>query len=181
MYTETTPLAFARNTDPATSQQAAKTVNVTYLEGKVLAAIKAAGEKGATQDELVEALKLPSNSITPRFKPLLRKGVVVDTGTTRKGHWSGKRQRVMFVPADLGINVVVASSKDAIVRGVEAERLRREDFATMQANLKSAKGHLLAAEQVAKKHGFEILEYIAGETKLYNPSEGVWQQPPQAA
>lgn len=176
---EPTP-AFARATDPETSKEAAKSVNVTYLEGKVLKAIQAAGEKGATQDDLVESLGLPSNSITPRFKPLMNKGLVQDSGTARKGHYSGKRQRVMVAPA-VTVEVVIAQSRDAVVRGVEKERSRREDFDRMLQAVSNAKTELATAEGIAKRHGFEILERFVGETKVFNPTLGQWVIPPEAA
>jgi DNA-binding MarR family transcriptional regulator len=151
MYNENSPqgVAFARSTDPTTSQEAAKTVNVTYLEGQVYAAIQAQGARGANQDELVEILSLPSNSVTPRFKPLLKKGLVQEA-SARKGS-SGKSQRVLVaVP---GIKVVAAAQTNtAIVREANLERTLREANARLASLTEAARASLAEAQKIADKH-----------------------------
>lgn len=86
--------ALARHTDPSTSHEAAASFDPTYLESVVLEAIRKFPE-GATQDDILGALPdVSHSSITPRFRPLLRKGLIEETGDKRKGK-SGSRQRVM--------------------------------------------------------------------------------------
>ncbi len=137
------PPALSRQSDPTTSQEAAQAVNVTYLEGRVLAGIKALPE-GATQDTLVASLKLPSNSITPRFKPLLAKGLIYVSGT-RKGA-SGKNQQVMRAYSDKAVNV--AESFSAILRDVEVQRLKREAREQVDKLLEEAECILQRAENI---------------------------------
>lgn len=86
--------AYARNTDPTTAKQAARTVRVTHLESIVLNAVKLF-PMGAIMDDIIEAL--PNHevrSITPRFRPLINKELLVLTGESRKGK-AGRQQQVM--------------------------------------------------------------------------------------
>lgn len=79
--------AFARSSDPGTSWAAAKSVEgaeATRMELVVLAALKA-HPAGLTGHELVEATGLNYESCTPRIRPLVRKGLVVDSGERRTG------------------------------------------------------------------------------------------------
>ena len=88
-------LAFARNTDPDTSQDAAKSFDPTFLESEVLKAIQAFGVDGCITDQIVAVFSnRDSRTITPRFAPLMRKGWIEDTGERRRG-LSGRPQRVM--------------------------------------------------------------------------------------
>lgn len=136
---------FARNTDPATSHAAAQSIDITYLEGKVLEGIQSFPGAGATQDDLVSKLGLASNTITPRFKTLLDKGVIYADGA-RKGV-SGKAQRVHYpVP---GIVVKAAASRDVIVREVEREQ------ATIRAQ-REAEQLLARARALQNEFGFKI-------------------------
>lgn len=83
-----------------TSVQAAYSVPTASLEARVLAEIRAAGRKGITQDELIDALpgvKYPS--LTARFSALLRNGLIVDTGERREGR-SGRNQRVLVATGE---------------------------------------------------------------------------------
>jgi hypothetical protein len=88
--------AFARNTDPTTSHEAAKSVGVlSDMEQTVFDVIKQF-PLGCIADEIED--KLPGKrlvSISPRFKPLINKGFIVDTGEKREGR-SGRKQRVML-------------------------------------------------------------------------------------
>lgn len=88
--------ALARHTDPSTSKEAAASLNTTALEQMVLGAIMMC-PNGATQDDIMAILLtkgISNQSITPRIKPLLTKGVIFDTGEKRKGT-SGRSQRVV--------------------------------------------------------------------------------------
>lgn len=88
--------AFARKTDPETSQEAADSVKAAPLEVVVLEAIKSFHD-GCTADEVAAKLPtVPMNTITPRFASLIRKRMIVDTGIRRKGK-SGRSQRVLAV------------------------------------------------------------------------------------
>ena len=79
--------AFARSTDPATSFAAARAVERTLpvLEQSVLGALSAVGSYGATAYEISEALDVPTGSVTPRLRPLERKGLVERTDLRRLG------------------------------------------------------------------------------------------------
>lgn len=83
--------AAARRTDPQTSKDAAKKVEATTanpMEGKVLEAIRASN--GLTNHEIVAATGLSWNTCSPRIRPLVRKGLVEDSGERREGP-SGKK------------------------------------------------------------------------------------------
>ena len=81
--------AYARKTDPATSREAAARVTpiLNVLEAAVDAAVFAAGERGATAAEVHEATGIDLQSLTPRFKPLERKGRIVRTSERRDGRY----------------------------------------------------------------------------------------------
>lgn len=84
----------ARTTDPTTSHQATDSLNLPRLEMIVLDFIRAVGTVGATADDIVDCTGLPWRTATPRIRPLIRKGLVVDTRTVRRGR-SGRNQRVV--------------------------------------------------------------------------------------
>jgi hypothetical protein len=161
--------AFARSTDPETSQQAARTVNVTYLEGKVVAAIKALDYAGATQDDVVKLTGLPSNSVTPRFKPLLDKGVVYASGS-RKGA-SGKSQRLLFLTP--GVNVETADSNNAIVRDIERARAQQVAIKTTSDLIEHARRLVSEAVSLADEHNIPLAVDISdGMYGYYTPNYG---------
>lgn len=84
--------ARARNTDPATSHQAAAQVrgdDATRMEKLVFDCLNEAPH-GLTNHELVEATGLTWNTVTPRIRPMVRKGLVMDSGERRPGP-TGKR------------------------------------------------------------------------------------------
>ena len=86
--------AFARKTDPETSKQAGSSVDATNLERIVLDAIKRFPE-GCILEEIELAIPhIRASSISPRIRPLINKGYVVDTHTTRPGS-SGRNQRIV--------------------------------------------------------------------------------------
>lgn len=90
----TLPRAMARNTDPDTSHEAAASVSASELE-QIVYDVIAKCENGCTADDIEKALPLVrSNSFTPRFAPLIRKGYIYDTGERRVGS-SGRKQRVV--------------------------------------------------------------------------------------
>ncbi len=92
----THPKKLVRTNDPDTSHAAAASVNTTDLERMVYEAI-CKYQNGCIVDDVERELApLRSNSITPRFAPLIRKGFIFDTGERRKAS-SGRSQRVVKV------------------------------------------------------------------------------------
>jgi hypothetical protein len=88
------PKTLVRSNDPDTSQAAAASVNSTQLEQMVYEAICTYPE-GCISDQLLDRFKgFPYSSITARYRALLDKGFIEDTGERRKGR-SNKNQRVM--------------------------------------------------------------------------------------
>jgi len=84
-----------RNNAPDTSVQAAMELPVTQLEQMVYDAIRNAGHRGMTADELLAMFPGYSySSITARPASLKRQGLVLDTGERRKGR-SGRLQAVL--------------------------------------------------------------------------------------
>ena len=85
-----------RRKDPQTSQEAAKSVNTTNME-QVVYEVIASYPQGCIQDEvLAQLMSYPYSTVTARFKALLDKGYIVDTGLTRPGK-SGRNQRVLMI------------------------------------------------------------------------------------
>jgi len=92
----TEPKFMVRSSDPITSIEAAEQVDSTKLESMVYEAI-AKHPNGLTSDEIM--LYFPNHgvqTISPRYAPLIRKGLIEDSGEKRKGK-SGKFQRVLKV------------------------------------------------------------------------------------
>ena len=87
--------AYARATDPATSHVAAQAVEprCAALEEAVLNALKATGGRGCTIDELVAVLRMDKVTLSPRLRPLCKKGFVEETLERRPGV-SGRSQIV---------------------------------------------------------------------------------------
>lgn len=83
--------AVARTSDPSTSHDAAASVHSTSLEAKILDKLKSYAAPGATTYELAAALALSLVSVSPRMKPMQKKGLVRDTGYRARGA-SGRQQ-----------------------------------------------------------------------------------------
>lgn len=99
-YFGTEPKKLVRTNDPDTSHSAANAVDSTRLEGLVYEAIKTFGAKGCISDQILAMHPTyPYSSITARFRALLDKGFIVDTGERRPGK-SGKSQRVVKAGAN---------------------------------------------------------------------------------
>jgi hypothetical protein len=80
--------AYARGSDPETSHEAAgdmKGKRATRLENVAYRALMDHYDNGLTNHELVAVTDLPWNTITPRVRPLVRKGLACDSGNRRKG------------------------------------------------------------------------------------------------
>jgi hypothetical protein len=84
-----------RSTDPDTSFESAHEIvaKLSYLESMVFSSIARCGEDGATAFEVQSDTGLANETCTPRFAPLRRKGVIVDSGERRKGG-TGRKQIV---------------------------------------------------------------------------------------
>ena len=85
--------AYARKTDPVTSHEAAEkiTPHLGTIDDAIYKALLEVGERGATSDEIVKMTDIKYRSVTPRLKPMCKKGLVVDSGECRNGD-SGRRQ-----------------------------------------------------------------------------------------
>jgi hypothetical protein len=96
--------AHARNTDPGTSHAAARSVRAEAndLEAIVSRSIARRGDRGMICDEIVDATQLNWNTVSPRLRPLCKKGIITSRPDgngkpiTRPGK-SGRRQIVWFV------------------------------------------------------------------------------------
>jgi hypothetical protein len=88
------PKMMVRTTDPDTSMDAADRVDSTTLEQQVYEVI-AKHPDGCIAEEVMS--HFPNHgvqTISPRFAPLLRKGLIEDTGERRKAA-TGHSQRVL--------------------------------------------------------------------------------------
>lgn len=88
------PRAFARATDPETCEIAAASMQseVAALEAAVLEVVVAAGAFGAMLDNAVRVIGRDKVTLSPRFAPLERKGLIRRNGT-RLGN-AGRPQTV---------------------------------------------------------------------------------------
>ena len=94
----TDPRLLVRTDDPDTSHAAAHSVKSGELEKLVFETIKRFGD-GCTQDDVLALHPTkPYSSITARFRALLDKGFIEDTGERKPGR-SGKLQRIVKVKA----------------------------------------------------------------------------------
>lgn len=90
------PKTLVRPQDPDTSHKAANAVDTTKLERMVYESI-AKFPNGCISDQILAMFpSYPYSSITARYRALLDKGFIEDTGERRAGS-SGKGQRVMRV------------------------------------------------------------------------------------
>lgn len=93
----TDPKHLVRRESPDTSHEAAEHVDTSRLEQMVYEAIKGFGMRGCISDEVRAKFSgYPYSSITARYRALLDKGYIEDTGQRRQGQ-SGRNQRVMRV------------------------------------------------------------------------------------
>lgn len=90
----TDPACLVRATATDTSREAAQSVDTTRLEAMVYEAVCAFSGGCIQDDVLAQFPGFPYSSVTARFRALLDKGLIVDTGERRKGR-SGRSQRVL--------------------------------------------------------------------------------------
>jgi hypothetical protein len=85
-----------RKNAPVTSIEAAASLDSASMEQRVYEVI-ATFQDGCIQDEVLLILhNYPYSSVTARFRALLNKGYIIDTGLTRPGK-SGRQQRVLKI------------------------------------------------------------------------------------
>lgn len=112
---------YARSGDPETSHAAAR-LDATWLERAVLTVICAFAD-GCIGDDVEDAL--PAHrlvSISPRFRPLLKKGFIADTGERRLAR-SGRTQRVMRVTDKGRLALLSRGDGPMTVREVDPRQL----------------------------------------------------------
>lgn len=73
----------SRRSDPPTAKAAAQSVPVADLSDRIMRALRITKE-GRTTIELAWLLQVGRDSVSPRMKALVTKGLVVDSGETRK-------------------------------------------------------------------------------------------------
>jgi hypothetical protein len=92
----TDPFLLVRRYDPDTSHEAAGSVDTTKLERIVYEAIKSYGTNGCISDDVRGIYpRYPYSSITARYRALLDKGMIIDSGARKPGK-SGRNQRVLI-------------------------------------------------------------------------------------
>ena len=86
--------ASARRTDPLTSHAAAEAIyaQIPNLEAVVLRHLRSRSD-GLTIDELVDITGIDKVTLSPRLRPLCKKGLAFESGATRPGK-SGRQQTV---------------------------------------------------------------------------------------
>ncbi len=89
--------ARSRAHDPETSHESAGKLSANRLEAIVLEGIKRLN--GATSEELAVALKIDRVTVSPRLRPLERKGLIADSNKRRIGS-SGRSSIVWVIPAE---------------------------------------------------------------------------------
>lgn len=78
----TEEFGLARNTDPDTSHDAAHSFDAAELELIVWNTLYQWGPM--TSEQVAEFLNINLVSISPRFRPLVNKGAIIDTGEKRR-------------------------------------------------------------------------------------------------
>ncbi len=98
--------AHARNTDPATSHRAARKIDVTKGESRVLDALHDYGPQ--TMEELADLTGTSINTVGPRFRPLMEKRRIAELRggggevVTRAGR-SGAERTVYCIQSDASL------------------------------------------------------------------------------
>jgi len=97
----------ARHTDPHTSHEAAKAVKVGKLYLSILETLKENMHKappGLTPNQVAETTGLPTNSVSPRFRPMHQKGLIERTGELRMN--LSRTRGAVWTPTPLGLAVL---------------------------------------------------------------------------
>jgi len=74
----------ARRADPPTSKAAARSVDANQLEQVVLEVLRS-HPHGLTSHEVASITGLSLVTVSPRFRPLVNKNLVIDSGEKRAG------------------------------------------------------------------------------------------------
>lgn len=91
-----------RKDAPITSIEAAASLDSASMEQRVYEVI-ASFEDGCIQDQVLAQLSnYPYSSVTARFRSLLDKNYIIDTGLTRLGK-SGRPQRVLKIKEPIDV------------------------------------------------------------------------------
>ncbi len=79
----------------ATSREAAEKISpsLNELQRRVFSLVVRSGEKGMTDEELIEESGLAASTVRPRRVELVSLGLVVDSGRTRPTH-SGRKAAI---------------------------------------------------------------------------------------
>lgn len=93
LFTSPPPVAHWRRTDPATSREAAQRVDSVLLQTIVTDWLERQGEHGGTSLECAAATGLDRVTVSPRFAPLDRAGIIVRTKERRDGSIVWKHRR----------------------------------------------------------------------------------------
>lgn len=96
-----------RNIDTSVAAANELAPKLGRLQKMAETAIRAAGPRGLTADELAEQLEMDRYSIQPRTSELRRKGVIRDSGRRRKNA-SGK-MAIVWIAKYLGTETEVAA------------------------------------------------------------------------
>ena len=93
---DTPAYKLARTHDPATSHDAADSINASHMEQVVLEKIEDFGSDGCISDQVLAALPhYGYSTVTARYKQLKEKGFIKVDDRKRKGK-SGRGQLVMW-------------------------------------------------------------------------------------
>ena len=74
----------SRHSDPPTSKAAARSVDTNHLEALVVEAMRR-HPSGMTSHEVAAYLDLSLVTVSPRFRPLVNKNIIIDSGEKRAG------------------------------------------------------------------------------------------------
>ncbi len=77
--------AYSRATDPITAYDAAQQLTVARVEMVVLERLRELRDTGATSDEMASLTGIDRVSVSPRFRPLVKKGLVEPSAERRMG------------------------------------------------------------------------------------------------
>jgi len=83
-----------RINDPDTSVDAANAVRANKGEQECLTLVQNAGSQGITNTEAATMLGRLANATSPRWRPMVRKGLIRDSGLRRENSVSGRKEIV---------------------------------------------------------------------------------------
>lgn len=109
----------ARNSDPETSHAAAASLDIPRMSAIALGAIRNS-PVGLTSSEIADVVGLPRDSISPRIKPLVKKGFVVAAGK-RPGP-TGRQQIVWESVVVHGESRATVEARDYLKEGTPHQR-----------------------------------------------------------